>query len=304
MSFKSNRLYRHLLGVINQHFPVLIAKMRYRLIFGKSLNLDNPQNLNEKIQWLSLFSDTTEWTRLADKYAVREFVRERGLEHILNDLYGKWDSIDEIDWNKLPNSFVLKSNNGSGYYKIVRDKSSLPHPETEKMLQRWLNSSCDTTTTEFHYMRIKSCIIAEKILENSDFDNKYSSSIVDYKIWCINGKVKYIWTVSNRRPGAFDGTLFDTSWNVVEDAVVKNPHVHKPAKILPKPANLDEMLSVAQILSKGFPVVRVDLYNINNKITFGEMTFTTHGGNIDYLKPELLDEMGREIDLSNVKKVK
>lgn len=304
MSFKKNRFYRTFLGKINQRFPVLIAKMRYRYIFGKSLNLKNPQNLNEKIQWLSLFSDTTEWTRLADKYAVRGFVEERGLKKILNELYGKWDRVEDIDWDELPSSFVLKSNNGSGFYKIVKDKKSLPHPETEEMLQKWLNSSCDTTTTEFHYTRIKSCIIAEKILENTADDKIYSSSIVDYKMWCINGKVKYIWTVSNRRPGAFDGTLFDTKWNVIEDAVVKNPHVHKPTKMLPKPENLDEMLSVAGTLSKGFPVVRVDLYNIGGKITFGEMTFTTHGGNIDYLKPELLLEMGNEIDLSKVKKVR
>ena len=304
MSIKTNRIYRSVLGYVNQHFPVTIARMRYRLIFGEPLNLKNPRNLNEKMLWLSLYSDTKEWTRLADKYAVRGFVKERGLDYILNELYGKWDEVKDIDWEKLPNCFVLKSNNGSGYYKIVKDKSQLAHPETEQMLERWLKSSCDATTTEFHYKYIKSCIIAEKLLENTETDTVYSSSIVDYKIWCINGKVNYIWTVSNRRPGAFDGTLFDTEWNVIEDAVINNPHVHKPAKVLPKPANLNEMIHVAEVLSKGFPVVRVDLYNIGGKITFGEMTFTTHGGNIDYLKPELLLEMGEKIDISKVKKIR
>lgn len=304
MNIKYNKHYRKVLSVINKHFPVVIAKMRFKRMFGRKLDTKNPKDLNEKILWLSLFSDTTEWSRLADKYAVREFVKERGCEETLVRLYGKWDSVDEIDWQRLPNSFVMKTNNGCGTVLIVEEKASLKHPDIDKRLDYWLHKSMAAETTEFHYWRIKPCLIAEQVLTLNEEDLKYSSSIVDYKIWCFNGKPYYIWTVSNRDKNGFDGALFDTNWNNIPNVIKKNPHVRIPKVLLPKPKKLDLMLKTAEKLSQGFPEVRVDLYYVEDNVYFGEMTFTCHGGTIDYFVPELLMEMGQKIDLSGVKKVR
>lgn len=304
MNIKYNKHYRKALGWINKHFPILIAKMRFKKMFGRKINLKEPKDLNEKILWLSLFSDTTEWTRLADKYAVRDFIRERGCEDYLVDLYGKWDSVDEIDWEKLPNSFVMKTNNGCGTVLLVKEKPSLKHPEIDRKLDYWLHKGMAIATTEFHYWRIKPCLIAEQLLMPSEDDMKNSSSIVDYKVWCFNGKPQYIWTVTNRDDNGFDGALFDTHWNNIPNVIKKNPNIRVPKTLLPKPGKLELMLEVAKKLSKGFPEVRVDLYYVNGKVYFGELTFTCHGGTIDYFIPELLMEMGKKIDLSGVKKIR
>ena len=301
MNIKYNKLYRKCVALINKAFPVVIAKMRFRKMFGRRLNLKNPEDLNEKILWLSLLTDTSQWSRLADKYIVRDYVKEKGLESILVKLYGKWDSVESIDWQKLPQSFILKSNNGSGTVKIVNDKDALSHPEIDNLLNSWLHMHSGTTTSERHYARIQPCIIAEELLHQSNEEKRFSSSIVDYKIWCFNGIPSYIWTVSNRNDTGFDGALFDIQWNNIPNILRNNPNVRQPLELLPKPKNLDYMLQVAHVLSVGFPEVRVDLYNIDGQVYFGELTFTTHGGTIDYFVPELLLEMGSKIDLSDAK---
>lgn len=304
MSIKYNKTYRKAVAFTNKHFPVFIAKARFRKMFGHKLNLKNPKDLNEKILWLSLYSDTNEWSRLADKYAVREFVKERVGDDLLVGLYGKWDAVGDINWEKLPKSFVMKTNNGCGTVLLVNDKRMLNHPETEKKLDSWLHKSMADATTEFHYWRIKPCLIAEELLIQSEEEKKYSSSIVDYKIWCFNGKPCFVWTVCNRDKSGFDGALFDTNWNHIPNVVKYNSQVRKPTILLPKPEKLDFMLQVAEKLSKGFPEVRVDLYHIEGKVYFGEMTFTCHGGTIDYFIPEQLIKMGQKIDLSGIKKIR
>lgn len=304
MRLKYNKYYRRVVAFANKHFPVTIAKLRFRRMFGRKLNLENPQDLNEKILWLSLFSDTTEWSRLADKYAVREFVRERGCEELLVELYGKWDSVDEVNWKDLPQSFVMKTNNGCGTVLLVNDKTALVHPDVDIDLDKWLHHNSASATTEFHYWRIKPCLIAEQMLTLSPEDLKYSSSIVDYKIWCFNGTPQYIWTVSNRDRNGFDGALFTTEWNNIPNVIKDNPNVRIPKVLLPKPDKIDVMLEAAKKLSHGFPEVRVDLYYVGGKVYFGEMTFTCHGGTIDYFIPEQLLEMGQKIDLSGINKIR
>lgn len=303
MNIKHNHYYRSIVAYMNCHYPVLMAKLRFRMMFGRKLNLKKPQDLNEKILWLALYSDTSMWSKLADKYEVREYVSDKGLEDILVKLYGKWENAEEINWDELPNSFVLKSNNGCGTVKLVNDKNSLDIPKTVKLLNSWLHQY-GLSTTEPHYRSIKPCLIVEQLLTLTEEEMRYSSSIVDYKIWCFNGKPKYVWTVSNRNNDGFDGCLFDTSWNVMTNVLRKNGNVKQATSPLPKPKNLERMIEIAGILSKDFPEVRVDLYNVDGKIYFGEMTFTTHGGTIDYFTPKQLFKMGQMIDLSNIKKVR
>lgn len=302
-NFKQAGLYRQVVNRMNASFPVLVAKLRFLKMFGRRLNLEDPQDINEKILWLSLFSDTTEWSRCADKYAVREFVRERGCEKYLVPLLGKWDDPKDIAWDMLPESFVMKTNHGSGSVLIVPDKSKLDIPATVSKFERWLRIKQNASTTEFHYDRIRPCVVAEQMLDFTKDINE-SSSAIDYKIWCFNGRPSFVWTCANRDNDHTDVALFDPDWNYLPNKSVFNEHYRQQEVLVKKPVNLDEMLYVAAQLSAGFPVVRVDLYNINSNIYFGEMTFTSLGGTMNFYTNECLYEMGQMIDISNIKKVR
>ena len=300
---KYRTIYRKSVEWANLHFPVTICKIRFRKIFGRKMDLKNPKDINEKILWLSLYSDISEWSRMADKYAVRSYVEELGLGDCLVKLYGKWDKAEDIEWDKLPNQFVLKTNNGSGTVKLVTDKTKLDIPAITRLMDEWLHKKVASTTTEFHYDSIKPCIIAEELLDFSKDPNE-SISAIDYKIWCFNGKAYYVWTCANRDEESTDVALFDREWNYLPEKSVFNKHYREQKVLVSKPKNLVKMLDVAEKLAKPFPVVRVDLYNIDGRIYFGEMTFTSLGGTMDFYTQECLYEMGNLIDISGVKKVR
>lgn len=301
---KYNPLYRKLVVWANHNLPVTICKMRFRRYFGRKMNLKNPQDINEKISWLELFSDTSLWTKCTDKYAVREYVKECGLENILVELYGKWDKAEDIDWNKLPQQFILKTNNGSGTVLVVNDKDKLNIEDTAIKFNKMLHQFDNLATTEFHYQGIKPCIIAEELLIADEEERKWSTSIIDYKIWCFNGIVDSIWTCSNRDSHSTEVALFDRDWNYRPEASVFNEHYREQKHITPKPECLQQLIETAEKLSKPFPCVRVDLYIVKGKIYFGELTFTSLGGTMDFYTTEELLRMGQKIDISNVKKIK
>lgn len=301
--FKSNSA-RKLLVFINKKAPVLVAKARYKKTFGQSLNLKNPKNLNEKILWLSLYSDITEWSRLADKYSVREYVKEKGLSDILIPMYGVWDSISEIDWDSLPQSFVMKTTNGSGTNLIVKDKNAMDRRDSLTQVDKWLHQHTGVTTTEFHYKDIKPRVIAEELLLNPSDIASFSTTLIDYKVWCFNGKAQYVWACSNRVGISTEVAMFDRDWNYHPEMSVFTEHYKEQSNLVPKPKNLLRMLEIAEILSKGFPVVRVDLYNLDGKIYFGEMTFTSLGGQMDFYTQDALLKMGNMVDISNVSVVR
>lgn len=296
--------FRVIVSWLNRHFPVLLTRLRFKMYFGRLMNVNNPQDLNEKILWLSLFTDTSEWTRLADKYAVREYVEQVGGTKYLTTLYGKWNRVEDIDWDKLPQKFVLKSNNGGSAdaVKIVRDKSTLNIEGIKSQMQAWLDKPMSKDQTEYHYIDIKPCIIAEELLENPESIQSISNTLVDYKMWCFNGKVSEIWTCANRTLDGADVATFDLQWNYHPEGSVFTHDYSKQKQLVPKPQNLDEMISLAEKLSAPFPVVRVDLYNIDGKVYFGEMTFTSNGGIMDFYTQEHLMELGQQIDLTGVKK--
>lgn len=303
-SFQTNSNYRRLIDWTNDHFPVLLAKMRFHKLFGRRLDLKKPRDLNEKILWLSLFSDTKLWVKCADKYSVRDFVKERGLGQILVKCYGKWDSVQDIEWEQLPQKFVIKTNNGAGTVLIVEDKSKLNIAKVEAMLFEWLTRKISKSTTEFHYREIKPCIIAEELLIPTEFENKISTSVIDYKIWCFNGIPDSFLVCSNRTESGCCLSAYDKDWNCKDEVLVFGHGHEKRTSLVPKPNNIDEMLEVAAKLSAGFPEVRVDLYDINGKIFFGELTFTSFGGTMTYYTQQELLRMGHKIDLTGVKKVR
>ena len=294
---KSKRPLYGIVKWIGRHNPELLVRIRYFVRFHKCLNLKAPQTLNEKILYLSLRTDTEEWTRLADKHKVRQFVEERGLGNILVRSYGVWDNAQDIDFEKLPQSFVLKSTNGSGDVILVKNKSILNIPKIRKALSKMLHTSYGDLEGGIHYMRMERKIVAEELLYNDSISGKYSKSLIDYKIWCFNGKAYYVWTCCNRNKSGTDVMTYDTGWNPHPEYCIFTSHYRK-GTVIPKPENLEELLLTAERLAEGFPVVRVDLYDVGNKIYFGEMTFTSLGGLMDFYSSEFQQICGQKIRLS------
>lgn len=298
---------KEIVTFLNNAFPLWIANYRYEKCFGEKLNFNNPQDLNAKILWLSLFSDTREWSRLSDKYAVREFIKERGCEKYLVKLYGHWDNVDDIEWSKLPNEFILKSNTGSGNNIIVEEKSKLDIEKTKSKLKEFLVYEAKPRSSEFQYVRIKPCIIAEELLHNDLETQKISSSIIDYKIWCFNGKPFTFFIGANRQhAGMKDFTVnfydYDLNWVNHPEHMKYDKHHQRSTTEIPRPKNIEEMLQLAKKLSAKFPIVRVDLYNLNGCIYFGEMTFTSNGGIQNFYTFEFAKIMGMNADISMISK--
>lgn len=278
------------------NYPVTLVKLRYFVRFHKFLDLKNPKDLNEKILYLKLFSDTSLWSDLADKYKVREYVKSCGLENCLVKLYGVWFYVDDFDMSTLPNSFVLKANNGDGKGSnlFVFNKNEEAKDSLVKILKTWLSKkNIGALSAEPQYKNIKPCVIAEEILPIKTNEK----SIVDYKMWCFCGKVHFILTCSNRSNRGADVMTYDRDWNAHPEYCVFNNRYRK-AQLMEPPQNYEEMICVAEKLAKPFPQVRVDLYNIEGKIYFGELTFTSLGGMMDYYTPDFLKKMGDLVDLN------
>lgn len=265
----------------------------FRGLMGYDINWKNPRDINEKINWLKLNSDTTEWTRLADKYLVRKYVKEKIGEQYLTKLYGVWNIVEDIDFKILPNRFIFKTNHGAGTVLPVLSKNNVDKQEIRKKLKAWLKLKYGYKTIEPHYLRIKPLIIAEELLEN---DAEFSSSLVDYKIYCMDGVPELILVCADRQIGRHcHFSYFDTNWNPLPDILntgLKGTHIDYP-----RPDCLQELLICASKLSKGFPQVRVDFYIVKGKPIFGEMTFTSNGGYDNDITRDYSIELGNKIKL-------
>lgn len=272
----------------------LLASLIYFKTFHKFLNWRNPQNINEKINWQKFYGDISYWPKLSDKYAVREYVKSKGLDNILVKLYGKWNNPSEIDWDSLPDSFVLKMNNGSGDVEICKNKDKADKDRIIEKFGKLFNKQYFYVNAEPHYDKITPCIIAEELL-NVGKQPIPTNSLIDYKIWCFGGKVDFIWACYNRTSMSAEVASYDVHWNFHPEYSVYTDHYKKASVLIPKPECLDEMIKIAEILSEGIPQVRVDLYVVDNKVYFGEMTFTSAGGFMTFYTKEKLFEMGQKI---------
>jgi len=260
----------------------------YKRKFKYALDLKNPQTFSEKLQWLKIFDATPLKTQLADKYLVREWIKEKIGEKYLIPLIGVYDKFDDIDFDTLPDRFVLKCNHGSGYNIIVHNKHNIDWSQTKKQVNEWLCENYALKCFEMHYENITPKITIEKYIENKTIGDLY-----DYKIWCYDGKVKYIQLMSGRHLGNFCEAFYDKNWN--KYSFITN---HPLAEDLPKPQNLHEMIKIAETLSQGFSFVRVDLYSTEDqKIYFGEMTFTPASGIFRYITKETNIALGKELTL-------
>lgn len=271
--------------------PIKIAKLKFWYTTHHWPNFDNPRDINEKINWMKFYGDTSLWPLLADKYRVREYVKECGLEDSLVPIIGKWDSVDDIDWNILPQQFVMKCNNGSGDVIICKDKKSLNIEETKKHFKKCLNKKFGSLSGEPHYAHIKTCIIAEKLLDASTQPCN-SSSLVDYKIWVFDGKPMFVWCTWNREGYHANVALFDMNWEFHPEWSVWTNHYIKPEKLIPKPECFNQLIEIAGRLSKGLPAARIDLYVINNHVYFGEITMTSNAGYMNFYTQSFLNKLG------------
>lgn len=276
--------------------PIRVAKLRYMYIMHKWPHFEHPKDLNEKINYLKFYGDTSKWPMLTDKYAVRKYIESIGLGDTLVKLYGKWDSVEDIDWDSLPDKFVMKCNNGSGDVLICKDKAKLDIEATKRYFDKMLHREFGVVSAEPHYASIKPCIIAEELLDAST-QPCGSSSLVDYKIWCFNGKPHSVYCCYNRKQYHANVGVYDLNWHYHPEASIFTKH-YIMGQQLPKPTCLDRMIEVAKKLSWGFPVLRVDLYEVNGHVYFGELTFTSQSGCMDYFSKKFLNETGALIKLN------
>ncbi|MBD8591098.1 glycosyl transferase [Peribacillus simplex] len=257
---------------------------------GKKLNIDNPQTFNEKLQWIKLYDRKTRYNTYADKYAVRKYVEETIGAKYLIPLYYVYDSVEDIDWEKLPDKFVLKCTHGSGSNIICEDKNSLDIEECKIKLNYWMKKNWYWFGREWSYKDIKPRIICEKYMVDES-----ETELKDYKIFCFNGEPKLIQVDFNRHI-EHKRNLFTTNWQYI-DAKIKYPT--QSSFNISKPNRLDDMLKCARALSSNIPHLRVDFYSINDQVYFGEMTFY-HGSGFEKFEPESLAlKMGSWIELPN-----
>lgn len=272
--------------------PIRVARLKFFYKLHRWPDFKHPKDLNEKINWMKFYGDTSQWPMLADKFAVREFVKKCGLEECLIPLIGKWDSVDEIDWEALPNQFVMKCNNGSGDVVVCTDKEKLDKESTLLHFRKAFQSPYGILTGEEHYKHIEPCIIAEELLDTSRQPNN-SQSLVDYKIWSFDGRPAYIVCYSNRHDKYYcEIGVYDCDWKEHPEYLRYSSHYKPEHKAMPKPASLNDMLHIASLLSKGHPQMRVDLYEVNGKVYFGEMTLTSSGGYMSHFTQSFLSELG------------
>ncbi|NFS12413.1 glycosyl transferase [Clostridium botulinum] len=265
----------------------VVLNIDYSRSYKKKLNLKNPKYYGEKIQWIKLNGKLERYGNLVDKYEVRNFINEKLGNGYLPKFLGIYNNPTEVKFEELSKSFVLKMTNGTGGNIICRDKSILNIEEAKKKLAKWQNESFYRYTKENQYKNVKSRIICEEYLEDE------TGSLTDYKLHCMDGKVHMI-EIHRDRYTDHKENYYDVNWNEygVICKIKKGPDMQRPK-------NLEEMIDIAEKLSNGFTYVRVDLYSVNEKIYFGELTFTPANGTDPFYPLEKDLEFGNLINLNN-----
>ncbi|HLA56936.1 MAG TPA: ATP-grasp fold amidoligase family protein [Flavobacterium sp.] len=272
MNFFKRKFYQIYLKLLNLFGAddVYYSKVKFYYKNNKKLDLDTPSEFMEKIQWLKLFHYTEDYGHYVDKYAVRDYVKEAVGEKYLVGIFDVYEDVDKIDFDALPNQFVMKGTHGSGYNIIVKDKSKLDIEKAKKTLKKFLGMNYYDSEKEKIYRTVKPRILVEKYLSELDNDN----DIVDYKFFCFHGEPRYIW-VKTFDDGKYRNSYYDLDWNQVGSDSNTKCFLYKAMN---KPGNLDEMIGVARKLAHPFIFVRVDLYSIHDKTYFGELTFFPWAG--------------------------
>lgn len=280
-------VWRRITPIIYNISPIFSSKILFRISTGKKLNLKEPKTFNEKLMWLKLYDNNELVVRCADKYEVRSYVEELGYKDLLPKLYGSYDKVEDIEWSKFPEKFAIKCTHGCGFNIICNNKLKLNINEANKKLKKWLKTRYVFEALESQYDKMIPRIICEEYIETKDglLPN-------DYKIYCFNGKPK-LTLVCTERAKEVKMKFMDLDWREMDignSDFLSDEHPNKPQCY-------DEMLKIAQKLSKPFPFVRVDFYDLNGKPILGEMTFTPAGCAARYYNENGLNILGNMIQL-------
>ncbi|CDA59165.1 glycosyltransferase [Clostridium sp. CAG:245] len=267
-------------------------KIKYRLIMKKKLDLEKPQTYNEKLQWLKLNDRKNGYTKMVDKYEAKKYVASVIGEQYIIPTLGVWEKFKDINFEILPKQFVLKPTHTSGDVFICKDKNNIDYKKLKKKVNKWLKRKYYFLHREWPYKNVKPRIIAETYIEN-----KEEIGLKDYKFMCFNGKVKCSFVCTNRNSKqGLSVDFFDLNWK-------KMPftrHYPNSGEHINKPINYNQMLQLAEKLAKNIPFVRVDFYEVNRKIYFGELTFYP-GAGFEEFSPEKYDRvLGEWLDLPEI----
>ena len=268
-------------------------KLRFRASMGKKLNLKNPQTFNEKLQWLKLNDRKPEYTMMVDKYESKKYVANIiGEEYIIPTL-GVWDKFDDIDFDKLPDKFVLKCTHDSGGLVICKDKSNFDKHAAKLKIEKSLKHDYFKWGREWPYKNVKPRIIAEQYMEDSALHE-----LRDYKFFCFNGVADCVMVCVGRSTGNTKFYFYNKEWklcryNVLGKSIIGNGDVKRPN-------NISDMFAIVEQLSQKIPFSRIDLYNVNQKIYFGEITFFPDSGFDPNLMPETDFYFGSKLNLKEV----
>lgn len=264
-------------------------RIQFKIAAGYPLNLENPKTFNEKLQWLKLHDRKPLYTQIADKYAVRQYISEKiGEEYLIPLVGGPWNSAEEIDFYALPEQFVLKCNHDRGGIVFCRDRGSFDYEKAKAYLNKRLKRNHWRLCREWPYKNIKPCIIAEKYMEDSSNVN-----LNVYKFLCFDGEPKIIQTIQNDKTAYESIDYFDLDWNLLE--LRQNyPNSEHPLK---KPELLEDMVAISRMLCEGFPFIRSDLYEINGRVYFSELTFYSDNGTAAFDPPAWDEILGSWITL-------
>lgn len=263
-------------------------KIMFYLKMGRPLDLDHPKTMNEKLQWLKLYNRKPEYTQMVDKVLAKEYVAKLIGEKYVVPTLGVWNHFDEIDFDQLPNQFVLKTNHCGGGDGVVicKDKNTLDKVAVKKKLEKALKINISRSLVEWPYRNIERKILAETYL---------GEGLIDYKFYCFDGEADVVLNCLERNLGRPKFYFFDKEWNLRR--LNKRGKEAPEGFTIPKPEGMDEMFDIAARLSKGLPYARVDLYNVNGKIYFSEITFFPASGFDKNRLPEADLYFGEKIKL-------
>lgn len=284
-------LYRKQWKVRSAMSDVDCINSLYKGYCGLLPNIENPHKFSEKMQWIKLHYRNKLMPIVADKYEVREYLEELGYAKLLNDIIAVYESIDDFNLEKLPNSFVLKASHSSGWNLVVKDKSKVDWFIWRKHMKYWLSHDIEWNGREWHYGEMKPRIVCEKYLEDK------SGGLMDYKFFCFNGQPKFMQLNVDRGLSTATQNYYDLSWNLLPFG---KTHAHNPNIKAEPPKHFAEMIKVAAELSKPFPFVRMDFYEANGNLYFGEFTFFPCSGMPDFIPSIWDDKVGEMLDISNL----
>lgn len=270
------------------------VRLKYRLVVGKKLNLTSPKTFNEKLQWLKLYDRKPEYTQMVDKYGAREYIARKAGEEYLIPLLGVWDKVEDIDFDSLPEQFVLKSTHDSGNVVVCRDRAAFDVVAAKKKLKKALKRKYFYGSREWPYKNVEPRIIAENYMEDESSEGT-ALGLTDYKFYCFNGVPKLVYVSQGLEDHSTARISFlNLDWSFAPFKRVD----YKPFDTVPsKPVNYEKMLELSSVISADQIFLRVDFYEIKQKVYISELTFCPTSGMVPLAPPEWDDILGTWLKL-------